>query len=80
MRKRIDRRAVCSSDNYEVSHKAHLEYLKEQHANFSGLAISSKIKTITVPRYKKIKVFGKVMEVTLEEYNTYCKAYGIQSV
>lgn len=80
MRKRIDRRAVCSSDNYEVSHKAHLEYLKEQHSNFTGIAVSGKIETITVPRFKKIRVFGKVMEVTLEEYTKYCKSYGIQSI
>lgn len=80
MRKRIDRRAVCSSDNYEVTHKAHLEYLKEQHSNFTGIAVSGKIEAITVPRFKNIRIFGKVMKITLEEYNKYCKAYGIQSI
>lgn len=80
MRERIDRRAVCSSKNYEASRKAHIAYLREQHSNFTGIAVSGKVETITIPRFKKIRVFGKVMELTLEEYNKYCKAYDIQSL
>lgn len=84
-RKRFNRRAICSSNNYESTHKAHLEYLKEKHSHFSGIAISGEIaidipvikgNSIT-PKFKTIRVFGKEMKVTIEECNTYCKNYNV---
>ena len=84
-RKRFNRTMVCSSTNYESTHKAHLEYLKEKHAHFSGLAVSGEIaidvpvikgNSIT-PKFKTIRVFGKEMKVTIEEYNTYCNDYNV---
>lgn len=83
MRKRINRNALCSSYKYETSKKLHLEYLKEKHAHFCGLYISGEISidtpvvqnnTIT-PKFKTIKVFGKKMQVTIEEYNVHCKKF-----
>ena len=85
MRKRIDRRAICSSDNYKASRKAHLEYLKERHSHFCGIAVSGNI-SIDIPevknsritsRFKSIRIFGKEMTLTVEEYNTHCKSLGL---
>ena len=83
MRKRINRRAICSSDNYSKSKKLHMEMLEERHSHFSGIAVSGEI-SIDQPvvlksgkvlqRYKTIRVFGKDMKVTIEEYNTHCKS------
>ena len=43
MRKRLNRVAVASSDNYSSSRRAHIDYLTEQHNNNSVtlMAISS---------------------------------------
>lgn len=73
MRKRFNRNAVCSSENYSASKKAHLELLKEQHEHFCGIMISSDSpvdNVFTGPRFKTIRIFGKEMRVTTEEYNT----------
>lgn len=82
MRKRINRNAVASSDNYRLSRKLHMEMLEEKHTHFSGIAVSGEI-SIDQPilrngkilqQYKTIKVFGKNMRVTIEEYNAHCKS------
>lgn len=84
MRKKFNRAAICSSDHYKESRKAHIEYLKERHSHFCGIAVSGEL-SIDVPvirdnaftqRFKTIKVFGKDMTVTIDEYNTYCKEIG----
>ena len=85
MRKRFKRSAICSSDNYRVSRKAHIEYLKEKHLSFCGIAVSGKIaantpvvnETAFTPKYKTIRVFGKEMVLTIEEYNLHCKHLGL---
>lgn len=85
MRKRIKRNAICSSDNYKASKKIHYEYLKEKHSHFSGLYISGEISIDTpvikdntfTPKFKTIKIWGKDMRVSIEEYNTYCKDLGL---
>jgi len=83
MRKRFNRQAICNSDNYKASKKAHLDFLKERHDHFSFLAISGEIAldvpTIKEgslqPKFKTIRIFGKEMKLTIEEYNThYLKA------
>ena len=79
MRQRFNRQAICSSDNYKASKKAHLDFLKEQHDHFSFIAVSGEIaldvptisKGKIQPRFKTIKIFGKEMRLTIEEYNTY---------
>lgn len=60
MRKRINRAAVCSSDNYELSKKIHRQYLKELHESFS-IEI-----TVKVPY---VRCFGNLIEITNEEAN-----------
>lgn len=83
MRKRFNRNAVCSSENYKASKKAHLELLKEKHDHFSFLSVSGEIAHDVPtekneefqPKFKTVKIFGKEMRITNEEYNThYVKA------
>ena len=80
MRKRFNRGAVCSSENYSASRKAHLSFLKEKHESFCGMMISGELHNevpsnsntvFTAPKYKTIKVFGKEMILSNEEYNNY---------
>ena len=79
MRQRFNRQAICSSDNYRASKKAHLDFLNEQHEHFSFLSVSGEI-TLDVPtinngkfqpKFKTIRIFGKEMRLTIEEYNTH---------
>ena len=83
MRQRFNRQAICSSDNYRASRRAHLDLLNEQHEHFSFLSVSGEIAldvpTVSdgkfQPKFKTIRIFGKEMRLTIEEYNThYLKA------
>ena len=80
MRPRINRSALCSSENYKASRKAHLQMLQEKHSHFCGLLVSGEIKVdVPVvnndnnisPKFKTITIFGKEMTLTIEEYNTH---------
>lgn len=79
MRKRINRNAICSSDNYKASRKAHLEMLKEHHKSFNvsmlsksdtidseGLSIKRQIALDN--RKVKVSVFGKICTITMKEF------------
>ena len=80
MRKRINRNAVCSSENYTASKHAHFDMLKEKHSHFCGFMISGELK-IDVPKvtldgkieskFKTLRIWGKDIRVTIEEYNTF---------
>lgn len=85
MRKRINRAAVCSSDNYSTSKKIHLSMLEEKHSHFKSMTVNGEIaidvpvlkgERIT-PKFKTLRVFGKDMRVSIEEYNTHCKELGL---
>lgn len=75
-RKRFNRIAICSSDDYKASRKMHQIMLDERHSHFSFLSISGEMSIDqpiikngkVLPRYKTIRVFGKNMKVTIEEY------------
>ena len=79
MRKRFNRNAVCSSENYSASRHAHLELLKEKHDHFCGFMVSGEIAldVPTVengkfqPKFKTIRIFGKEMKLSIEEFNTH---------
>lgn len=84
-RPRFNRNAVCSSANYEASHKAHLEVLKSNHSTFSNIAVSNfgvackaapKLFNIPAVQYKTVRVFGKETKVTLAEYEEHYKHLG----
>ena len=80
MRKRFNRNAVCSSENYTASKAAHQSMLKERHDHFCGLMVSGEI-TFDVPKvtskggfepkFKTVRIFGKEMKLSIEEYNTF---------
>lgn len=85
MRKRVNRAAVCSSENYSNSKKLYLSMLEEKHSHFKSMTVNGetvidvpvlKGKMIT-PKFKTIRVSGKNMRVSIEEYNTYCKELGL---
>jgi hypothetical protein len=85
MRKRINRAAVCSSENYSTSKRLHLSMLEEKHSHFKSMTVNGEIaidvpvlkgERIT-PKFKTIRVFGKNMRVGIEEYNTHCKKLGL---
>lgn len=76
MRKRINRAAVCSSDNYSASKRVHQIYLRERHAHFNEMVVNGEI-TFDQPifkdgnftqKFKTIRVFGKEMRITIEEF------------
>lgn len=85
MRKRVNRGAVCSSENYETSKKLHLDMLRERHSHFCGIGVSGEISIDTpivkdnalMPKYKTIRIFGKDMRITMEEYKIHCKDLGL---
>lgn len=60
MRKKINRAAVCSSDNYELSKRVHRKYLQEIHDNFD-IEI-----TVKIPY---VKCFGKLIKITIAKAN-----------
>lgn len=84
-RKRINRAAVCSSENYSTSKRIHLSMLEEKHSHFKSMTINGEIAIdvpvlkgdVVTPKFKTIRVFGKNMRVSIEEYNTYCKELGL---
>ena len=85
MRKRINRAAVCSSENYPTSKRLHLSMLEEKHSHFKSMTVNGEIAIdvpilkgeMITPKFKTIRVFGKNMKVSIEEYNTYCKELGL---
>lgn len=85
MRKRINRAAVCSSENYSISKKLHLRMLEERHSHFKSMTVNGEIAIdvpvlkgeMITPKFKTIRVFGKNMRVSIGEYNTYCKELGL---
>ena len=79
MRKRFNRGAICSSENYVASKKAHQSFLKERHDHFCGMMVSGEI-TFDVPeissnnfepKFKTITIFGKEMQLSIEEYKAH---------
>ena len=85
MRKRVNRAAVCSSENYSTSKKLHLNMLEEKHSHFKSMTVNGEIAIdvpvlkgeMITPKFKTIRVFGKNMRVSIEEYNTYYKEFGL---
>ena len=76
MRKRINRAAICNSDNYSTSKRVHQMYLRERHAHFNEMIVNGKIAFDQpifndgkfIQKFKTIRVFGKEMRITIEEF------------
>lgn len=87
MRRRFNPDAVASSYHYDDHKKAHRAYLREKHSHFHEFLVDGHISIDVpeveqntnriLPQFKTIKVFGRSMRVTIEEYNTYCKELGL---
>lgn len=81
MRKRINKNAVCSSENYSASRRVHQEYLKELHNSFCTLGVSDSEplsqNRLLFRQYRMvtIRVFGKPLQITEKEYSTYCMGF-----
>lgn len=63
MRKRINRNSLCSSENYEVSRKLHIEYVREFHEEH----IVEIEKYILEEKRYYVSVFGKLVEISETE-------------
>lgn len=64
-RKRINTRAICSSINYEATHKAHKLMLEINHSNNKDffLEIQQRVVTEDKVTYTQIKIFGKWVDL-----------------
>ena len=61
-RKRINTRAICSSINYEATHKAHKLMLEINHSSNEDffLEIQQRVVTESKPQtYTQVKIFGR---------------------
>lgn len=64
MKKRINRAAICSSDNYEQSKIIHRNYLNEQHNVHREEIITLTANIISETVY--VRVFGKLVKINRE--------------
>lgn len=71
MRQRINREAICSSDNYALSRKLHKEYLKETHQarvkNINMLSSSTENPVGKAIGRPYVKVFGNKVFLSISE-------------
>lgn len=62
-----------------------MEFLQERHSHFKDIKVSGEISIDVpvikdnsfMPRFKTIRVFGKEMTISIEEYNIHCKELGL---
>ena len=84
MRKRINKRAICSSENYRESKLLHMEMLIDNHCTFGHISkseVTIKAKELAAlsgykPQYVTVKVMGKEQKVSIEIYEKYYKHLG----
>lgn len=85
MRRRINKAAICSSENYSVSRRVHQSALIEAHTSFDMMAVSGKVakedkltlgkQFLRAAQLVTIKVFGKPLKVTKAEYEAHCQGF-----
>ena len=85
MRRRINRAAICSSENYSASRRLHQSALMEAHTSFDMMAVSGKVakedkltigkQFLRAAQLVTIKVFGKPLKVTKAEYEAHCQGF-----
>lgn len=84
MRKRINKRAICSSSNYKESKLLHMEMLIDNHCTFGNISkteVTVKAEELAAlnnykPKYVIVKVMGKEQKVSIEIYEKYYKHLG----
>ena len=66
MRKRFKENRIASSDNYELSRKVYVSYLKRYH--IKNMEIITKISSsVSVKSEKYIRVFGELVPISESE-------------
>lgn len=63
-RKRFNTARVCTSENYEISHRAHKQELVMAHSQLQQMLIKEEI---VVKKTAYIKVFGNLIAITPSE-------------
>ena len=84
MRKRINKRAICSSDHYKESKLLHMEMLIDNHCTFGNTSkaeVTVKAEELVTlgsykPQYVIVKVLGREKRVSIETYEKYYKHLG----
>lgn len=84
MRPRINKRAICSSNNYPESKVLHIEHLIDNHCTFAHISraeVTVKAKELAAlhgfkPQYVTVKVMGREQRVSIEIYEKYYKHLG----
>lgn len=67
-RKRFNTARVCTSENYEISHRAHKQELVIAHSQLQQMLIKEEI---VVKKTAYIKVFGRFVPLTSVEIPLY---------
>lgn len=85
MRKRINTNAICSSENYKASRKAHIEMLREHHSTFVPVENNTDSKEGFKPfklsvAMVAVSIFGKKVVITKDEYDEHCQGMNYQYV
>lgn len=70
MRKRFKVDRVCSSENYTLSRKYHVEFLEKEHKTNSVILQKYQEVRITNKGIPYVKCFGKLIQITAEEAET----------
>lgn len=82
MRRRINVAAVCSSDNYIFSKRAHVAFLQRAHERFISLIESGELELVETtveikPSFVIIMVLGREMKLSYEDYLSHCPEFKI---
>lgn len=82
MRKRINPAAICSSADYIRSKKLHRDFLKRKHGSFTLMVASGEIHISDTPveshpAFVVVKVLGKEMKLSWEDYQKHCPEFKI---
>lgn len=64
MRKSFKVNRICSSENYELSRKYHIDYLKKEHLKNIEIIESMEIKIV---KKAYVRCFGELVPITEEE-------------
>lgn len=70
MRKRFKISRIASSDNYELSRRAHIQYLREWH-NANIEVITEITTSLVIKEQKYVRVFGKLIPISEEEFRAH---------
>lgn len=73
-RKRMNARAICSSENYVASRKAHRLMLEINHLENAEFFIEVQQRVVIVDRpkvYTQVKIFGKWVNLDGRDYNSF---------